>query len=141
MFLGHLVVKSSGKCLNLRMPYNSPPFAVVPVSCYYSDDSGQTFSNVIRKRNGKMYFVGKLVSSLFHLRPSADWVVVPKKMVRLRSLVTSASQGILVPRAHRQKEMWSFNAPANQIPSASPWGSRGHCRLPRAHIWDRHHNT
>ncbi|KAF8327601.1 uncharacterized protein EI90DRAFT_1771352 [Cantharellus anzutake] len=56
---GHLVVKSTGKCLTIKTPYTSPPFTVTTEPCYYSDDSGQTFSNFIEGNGRKIYFVGK----------------------------------------------------------------------------------
>ncbi len=55
---GHIVVKSTGKCLSLKPGFTGPPFAVTVDDCYYSDDSGQTFSNFVKQSDGKIYFVG-----------------------------------------------------------------------------------
>ncbi|KAF8327606.1 uncharacterized protein EI90DRAFT_3067407 [Cantharellus anzutake] len=55
---GHLRVKSNGECLSLLSPLTNPPFAVVSAPCYDSDDSGQTFLNVVRQSDGRIYFVG-----------------------------------------------------------------------------------
>jgi len=55
---GHLVVKSTGKCLSIQEGQSAPPFTVTSSKCYYSDDSGQVFSNVIRKHNGDIFFAG-----------------------------------------------------------------------------------
>ncbi|KAF8329459.1 uncharacterized protein EI90DRAFT_1399729 [Cantharellus anzutake] len=55
---GHLVVKSTGKCLSLQTPYSGPPFTVTVDDCYYVDDSGSTFSNFIRQSDGTILFAG-----------------------------------------------------------------------------------
>jgi len=37
---------------------STPPFKVEETDCYFSDDSGQTFSQFIKQSDGKIYFVG-----------------------------------------------------------------------------------
>ena len=65
--IGHLVVKSTGKCLSLVVQGEGPPFTVTSSKCYYSDDSGQVFSNVVRKQDGDIYFAGVCVMLSFFL--------------------------------------------------------------------------
>jgi len=59
---GHIFVPSVGKCLtanpNSSGSSGGPPFTFGLSDCYYSDDSGQVFSNFVKKSNGKIYYVG-----------------------------------------------------------------------------------
>lgn len=59
---GHIYVPSVGKCLTANPDSSGssggPPFTFGLSDCYYSDDSGQVFSNFVKKSNGKIYYVG-----------------------------------------------------------------------------------
>jgi len=59
---GHIYVPSVGKCLTANPDSNGssggPPFTFGLSDCYYSDDSGQVFSNFVKQSDGKIYYVG-----------------------------------------------------------------------------------
>ena len=62
VFSGHIYVPSAKKCLsakpNSEGSSGGPPFFFGLDDCYYSDDSGQVFSNFVKQSNGAIYYVG-----------------------------------------------------------------------------------
>jgi hypothetical protein len=55
---GHIYVPEAKKCLTAYPSNTGPPFKFNLDNCYFSDDSGQVYSNFIKQSDGKIYYVG-----------------------------------------------------------------------------------